>query len=104
MTMNEILEALQETQGKLEAARVDDDSKLELDILILQLRRALAVAVFDPLKDLDEVTVADTSQLTQLVREVQTAIQNEQKRVTLVKKITTTAKVALKAAGIPIPS
>ncbi len=104
MTINEILQTLEETKTKLESGGVDDSSKMDLDILILQLKRSLQVAIFDPLKDLDQITVADTTQLRNLTSQVQQVIDNEQARATLVTRIVGTAKVVLKAAGLPIPS
>src|SRR5256885_2202583 len=102
MNMQEILQQLQATQDKLEEANVDDDAKLDLDILVLHLRRALATAVFDPLKDLDGVTVADTSKLPGLSAQVDEAIADEQKRSALVEQVVGIARTALKAAGLAL--
>ncbi len=102
MNVQEIMQKLQDTQAKLEAAEVDDNSKLDLDILVLQLKKALQSAIFDPLKDLDGVTVADTSKLSSLVDQVDDVINAEKKRVALVEQITGVARTALKAAGLSI--
>ncbi len=63
MTLQDIISTLNSTFQKLDDAGIDDTSKRDLHILILQLERELEVAVFDPLKDIDSVTIADTSQL-----------------------------------------
>lgn len=104
MNINEILRTLQDAENKLDSANVDDGSKTDLDILILQLKRAMQVAIVDPLKELDKVSVADTTQLRKLTNQVQQVIDDEQARAALVGRIVGTAKVALKAAGLPIPS
>jgi methylase of polypeptide subunit release factors len=102
MNTQEIQQKLQETQAKLEAAGIDDNAKLDLDILLLHLQRALATSIFDPLKDLDSVTVADTSKLTGLSAGVDEAIADEKKRTALVGQIVGIAQTALKAAGLPL--
>ena len=104
MNINEILQTLEDTENKLDSADVDDSSKIDLDILVLQLKRAMQSAIFDPLKDLDKVSVANTTELRSLTNQVQQVINDEQARVALVGRIVGTAKVALKAAGLPIPS
>ncbi len=104
MNIQEIYDALVTCQNKLEEANIEDDSKLDLDILCSQLKKQLISAAFDPLKDLDNVTIADLSKLDGLTQQVDQTIQNENKRIALVKQITSIAKVALKAAGLPIPS
>ncbi len=81
---------------------MDDNSKLDLEIVVLQLQRALQTGIFDPLKDLDGVTVADTSKLSNLCGEVDAAINDEKKRVALVEQIVGVAKTTMKAAGLAI--
>ena len=103
MTIQDILTTLQSTLQKLNDAGIDDDSRLDLQILVRQLQRQLLVAAFDPLKDIDSVTVADTSQLPGLVTQVQTAINTQNATNDIVEKIIATAKVALRAAGVAIP-
>lgn len=103
MTIQDILDTLQSTLDKLDDAGIKDSSKRDLQIMVLQLERELEVAAFDPLKDIDSITVADTSQLPALEAQVQTEIDNEKKRVALLQKIIATAKVGLRAAGVPIP-
>jgi hypothetical protein len=104
MTLQDIISTLNSTFQKLDDAGIDDTSKRDLHILILQLERELEVAVFDPLKDIDSVTIADTSQLRVLAQQVQQEIDNEKARVKLLQKMIATAKVAVRAAGVPIPA
>jgi hypothetical protein len=104
MTVETLISKLQETFNKLEEADATDSrSARDLHILLLQLQQELAVAAFDPLKDLDQVSVADTSKLASLCDEVQASIDDEKKRVDLVERIVATAKIALRAGGVPIP-
>lgn len=104
MTIQEIETQLKAAKAALDDAGVDDDTKLDLEILILQLRKQMIIAGFDPLKELSSVTVADLSTLRDLVAQVDTVIKDEKQRVKIVQKIVSTAKIGLKAAGLPIPS
>jgi hypothetical protein len=103
MTIKELIDTLNATFEKLDAAGITDAAKRDLHILILQLDRELEAAAFDPLKDLDSVTVANTSQLPVLAAQVQQAIDDEKARTQLVQKMIATAKLALRAGGVPIP-
>jgi len=104
MTIQQIIDTLNDTFKKLDDAGIDDSTKRDLHILVLQLERELEVAAFDPLKDVDSITVVDTSQLTTLSQQVQQEIDNEKARVQLVQKLMSTAKIALRAAGVAIPA
>lgn len=104
MTIQEIQKKLSEALEKLQTAHVEDDATLDLEILVLQLKKQLLLGGFDPLRELAGVTVADLSKLDALVQELAGVIEDEMKRVNLVKKIVSTAKIGLKAAGLPIPS
>lgn len=104
MNINEIYEQLDLCLAKLDEKEIDDEAKLDLELLAIQLKRQIRLSVFDPLKDIDSVTIADMSKLSQLVAEVNVEIQDEQKRVRLVGKIINLTKIGLKAAGLPIPS
>lgn len=104
MNLQEISTALNNCLKELNASNIDDESKLDLELLVIQLKRQMRLAVFDPLRDLDNVTIADLSKLNSLVDDVKVEIANEKQRVVLVTKIVTLAKVGLKAAGLPIPS
>ena len=103
MTIDDLRKKLQETFDALDEAGVDDRGSRDLHILLLQLQQQLAVAAFDPLKELDGVTIADTSRLAGLCAEVQNVIDDENRRIQLVERIVATGKIALRAAGIPIP-
>lgn len=103
MTIDEILNALRETQNKLNQAGVDDIPKMELEILLLQLERQLMLGAFDTLKDITTVTVVDTTKLRSLTEQLGKDIANEQKRTQTVTRIIGIAKSALRGAGMPIP-
>ncbi|MFQ5772894.1 MAG: hypothetical protein ACE5GS_00100 [Kiloniellaceae bacterium] len=102
MNAKELKELLEDVQKKLEDNDVDEIKQLELGILARQLQMQMLVGAFDPLKDLDAVTVVDLSQLRMLTQQVEQEIQNERKRGELVDKILLIAKSGLKAAGVPI--
>jgi hypothetical protein len=89
---------------KLQSADIRDDAVLDLEILKLQLEKQLLLGGFNVLKELGDVTVADVSALPGLVQQVDGVIADEKTRVKLVQTIVSTAKIALKAAGLPIPS
>jgi hypothetical protein len=92
------------------AVLIDDDQRVRhvlqnrLQLLVLQLERELETAAFDPLKDLDSITVADTKVLSQLCADVQRVLAQESARTELVKRIVAIAKPALRAGGVPIPA
>lgn len=103
MTIQDLMTKLSDLYDSLDQAnKTGDASALSLHILILQLRRELLVAAFDPLKGLSNVSVADIGALTALIPQAQAAIDDENQRVALVGKITATAKIALRAAGIAL--
>ena len=102
MTINELYDKLEECVSMLDQAGIDDDAKLDLDLLKIQIKRQIRLAVLDPLKDVESVTVADLSKLTDLIREVQQEIHNESKRTKALQKIIGLVKIGANAAGIPI--
>lgn len=104
MTIKEIYEQLNKCLGELNEKNIDDDAKLDLELLVIHLNRQIRSDVFNPLKDINNVTVADLSRLSDLVGEVEKEIGNAQKRSALVIKVIGLAKMGLKAAGLPIPS
>ena len=103
MNIQEIYDALVAAQEKLEEHEVEDDAQIDLEILVLQLKKQMLIAAFDPLKELESVTVADVTKLPDLIDKVDRDIANEKKRTALIKKITAVAKMGLRAAGLPIP-
>ena len=104
MNIQEINIQLNDCLEKLNENGIDDDTKLDLELLVLHLKRQTRLAIFDPLKNLDSVTIADLSILSNLVSQVKVEIENEKERTILVKKAIGLAKVGLKAAGLAIPS
>ena len=102
MTINELYDKLEECVSMLDQAGIDDDAKLDLDLLKIQIKRQIRLAVLNPLKDVESVTVADLSKLTDLIREVQQEIHNESKRTKALQKIIGLVKIGANAAGIPI--
>lgn len=103
MDIQNIYAQLNSCLEKLKAKDIDDDAKLELELLVIHLKRQMRTTVLDPLKDLNSLTVADLSQLPNLASKVNEEIDNEQKRVALVQKVIVLAKIGLKAAGLPVP-
>jgi hypothetical protein len=100
MTIDELLAQLTGLAGKLESAP-DDESKFDLQILILQLRKQVAAEAFDPLTGLDASAV-EVEQLRLLMPQVDQAIATEQNRVVLIERILSLAKTALHSAGVTL--
>ena len=91
MNITEIYQKLREALIKLENGNIDDDTKLDLEILVIQLKKQLLLGGFDPLREISGVTIADISTLDELIGQVDKVIQEESKRTNLVKKIVATA-------------
>ncbi len=72
-----------------------------MGILIEQLRKQVVAQAFDPLAGLEGSSV-EVEQLKLLMPQVDQAIDTEQKRVLLVARILSLAKVALRAAGVTL--
>ncbi len=104
MNIQEVYNLLQDCLAKLQSANIDDMAKIDLEILISQLKKQIIIGAFDPLKDLNTVTVADVTSLPKLISKVDGVIRDEKNRTELVNKIVSIAKIALKAAGLPLPS
>ncbi len=102
MKIQEIYDALNQCLDKLESNNIDDRAKLDLEITVLQLKKQILLGVFDTLKELDNVTVADISKIPALVNQVDDVIEKEKKRVELVNQIVAIARMGLKAAGLPL--
>jgi hypothetical protein len=103
MTIQELHDLLQNTVQRLDAKNIDDESKRELKILALQVKREIVARSFDPLQELDQVAIPDVSRLAELSAQVEREIQNEQNRQQLVRDIIAIAKKALQLSGVPIP-
>ena len=102
MNIQEVYNQLQKCLDKLESNRIDDITKTDLEILVSQLKKQLLIGAFDPLKELDQVTVADVSKLPDLINQVSGVIKDEKNRVNLVNKIMAIAKMGLNAAGLQL--
>ena len=105
MTINELLSMLRDANSELEQAGVDDtdEAKLDLETLIIQLKRQIVMRSFDPLRDISQMTVVDVSQLRTLIPQLAEVIRQEERRTALIKRITHIARSALRGAGVPIP-
>jgi hypothetical protein len=55
MNIDELYGHLNDCLHHLQKNQIDDDSKLELELLAIQLKRQKRLQVFDPLKNLDNV-------------------------------------------------
>lgn len=102
MTAKDIQEKLKELHGKLEAADVEQDKRLDMQVLMNQLKMQMILATFDALKDLDEIAAVDLSEINRLIEKVDGEMKNEQARGELVGKVMVLAKTGLRAAGVPV--
>jgi len=102
MTIEELSNQLSQLTSVLESAP-DDESKFELKLLAHELDKQVIAATFDPLAELEALSVADVGQLKSLIDAVEQAIEDEQRRSKLVLEIIAIAKTALKVAGVALP-
>ncbi len=102
MNLKELHAKLKEALEKLEDAGIDDDEKLDLELLINDLEGEMKAAEFDVLKEISEIEVPDISKLSGLIDDVDDTIEEEGNRVELTKKIISIAQIAIKAAGIVV--
>jgi hypothetical protein len=102
MTIDELYRQLSGLSASLASAS-DDEAKLNLQMLVLQLEKQIVAESFDPLTDLAAVAGADVEQLKILIPQVDQAIATEQQRVQLVQTIISLATSALRAAGVALP-
>lgn len=102
MNIQQVHEILTSTLDKLDNEGVNDRQKKELQILVLQLENQLEVVAFDPLMELDNITIVDTKKLKELVKEVDKEIKKEEKRKELIAKIISSAKTIISASGLPV--
>ena len=103
MNINELLAQLNQTVAQLDEANINDDTRFDLEGLIIDTKRAIIRHSVDPLRDISQMTVVDVSQLRTLTPQLQQVIADEQKRTALVTRIISIAKAGLKGAGLPIP-
>jgi hypothetical protein len=103
MTMQELLDQLNDAMAKLDDADITDEARDDLQLLINATERNIIRHSVDPLRDIGQMTVVDLSQLRTLTAQLGQEIQNEQKRTALVGKIITIAKGGLRGAGLPLP-
>lgn len=102
MNIEELYNQLNTCLESLEDAGIDDDAKLDLELLRIQIKRQIRLSILDPIKDLQSVTAADLSKLSGLIDEVNREIANEAKRAAALKKVIGLVKVGANAAGIPV--
>ena len=102
MTIDDLLAQLRDFSIKLEPAP-DDESKFNLNLLLLEMDKQTIAAAFDPLTELSAVAPVEVDKLRALMPQVDAAIASEEKRVKLVETVISLAKVALKAAGVTVP-
>lgn len=102
MNVKELKALLEEVEGKLAKNNLDKIKRLELGILARQVEMQMLVGGFDPLADLDAITIVDLSQLKRLVQKVDAEIENEIARRDLLDKILNLSRSGLKAAGLPV--
>jgi hypothetical protein len=103
MTIDELRTQLNDLSAKVGPAS-DDEASSSLRILALQLNKQAIAEGFAPLASLDDIAPVEVEQLRTLVPQVDEAIATEQKRVQLIGAIISLAKVALRAAGVTLPS
>ena len=102
MNVKELKGLLEEVEANLAKNNLDEIKRLELSILARQVEMQMLVGGFDPLADLDAITIIDLSQLKRLVQKVDAEIKNEVARRDLVDKILNLSRSGLKAAGLPV--
>lgn len=100
MKIQEIYDQLQECLDKLESKNVDGMAKIDLEIFVHQIKKQMLAGEFDPLKELDQVTVPNVSKLPELINQVSGVIANEEERVNLINKIISLTKMGLHATGL----
>jgi len=102
MTVEELSNQLSQLTSELESAP-DDESKFELKLFAHELEKQLIAASFDPLAELEALSIADSEHLKGLIDAVEQAIEDEQRRTRLVLEVIAIARTALRVAGVAIP-
>jgi hypothetical protein len=103
MTIDDLLTQLNGLSAKLEPAG-GDEATFDLRILLLQVEKQKVAQAFSPLADLNALAPVPTGQLQLLMGQVDEAIAADNKRVQFVQTVISVAKVALRAAGVPLPA
>lgn len=103
MTIDELLTQLKCLSAKLEPV-AGDEATFDLRILLLQIEKQKIAQAFSPLADLNALAPVPTGQLQVLMAQVDQAIATDSKRVQFVQTVISVAKVALRAAGVPLPA
>jgi hypothetical protein len=103
MTIDELLTQLNGLSAKLGPV-AGDEATFDLQILLLQVEKQKIAQAFSPLADLDALAPVPIAQLQLLMGQLDEAIATDQKRVQFVQAVISLAKVALRAAGVPLPA
>ena len=103
MTIDELLTQLNGLSAKLEPV-AGDEATFDLRILLLQIEKQKIAQAFSPLADLNSLAPVPTDQLQLLMGQLDEAIATDSKRVQFVQTVISVAKVALRAAGVPLPA
>jgi hypothetical protein len=105
MTIDELLTQLNGLSAKLEPV-AGEEATFDLRILLLQIQieKQKVAQAFSPLADLNALAPVPTGQLQLLMGQVDEAIAADNKRVQFVQTVISVAKVALRAAGVPLPA
>lgn len=102
MTVQELTGHLKTLRQKLEDSNIAPSERRELENLIIEAEDELEVAAASVLQT--SISVPDTKILRGLSDKLEQEIQNERKRVQLIKQIVNVARKALSAAGLRLPS
>jgi len=87
MSLQEIYNSLEKCLKILDNNKINDITKINLEILIEEYKEKMRSEVLDTLDNLDNVKVEELKELQSLTSQVKTEIKNEKQRVALVKKI-----------------
>lgn len=102
MKLQELLDSLKKTNQKLENAGIDDLLKIDLEILIEQLKKKIIVSGFDPLTEISNVQVPEIDHLNGLIEQVDIEIEKEEKRTQLLTSVISIAKKGLNVITNPL--
>jgi hypothetical protein len=100
MNIQKLYNQLQKCLDKLESKNVTGMAKIDLEIFVSQIKKQMLAGEFDPLKELDQVTVPNVSKLPELINQVSDVIVDEKERVKLINKIISITKMGLSATGL----